>query len=118
MTTRPLQRGVLVTGAAEGIGRGIAGAFAEAGDRVALLDVDEKKLGLAVDELQASGGQVFGLPVDVRDSRAVAAAVEQAVARLDRLDVTVSNAGGYPNRPVLEMDEHEWDRVLDTDLKG
>src|SRR6266705_2063019 len=102
-------RGVLVTGAAEGIGRSIARVFAEAGDRVAMLDANGEKLKLAVDELESAGGEVFGLPVDVRDSKAVASAVELAARRTEQLDVTVSNAGIYPNKPVLEMDEDEWD---------
>jgi 3-oxoacyl-[acyl-carrier protein] reductase len=45
-------------------------------------------------------------------------AVDEAVGRFGRLDIAVSNAGVYPNRPVIELDEEEWDRVLDTNLKG
>src|SRR6266536_3423730 len=112
------RRSVLVTGAAEGIGLAIATRFAKAGDRVALLDLDAAKLEREVERLGAEAPDVFGQPVDVRDAASVQQAVEEVVRRFGRLDVAVSNAGVYPNRPVVELDEEEWDRVLDTNLKG
>ncbi|MFN8637268.1 MAG: SDR family NAD(P)-dependent oxidoreductase [Chloroflexota bacterium] len=111
-------RSVLVTGAADGIGRGIATYFAEAGDRVALLDYDAARLAAVVEGLQTAGREVVGHVTDVRDSESVQSAVDLTVSRFGRLDVAISNAGIYPNRPVVEMDEEEWDRVLDTNLKG
>jgi 3-oxoacyl-[acyl-carrier protein] reductase len=113
-----IQRVVMVTGAADGIGFAIAQQFAGAGDRVALLDYDAAKLELAVERLRAAGRDVFGRATDVRDAESVREAVAETVQQFGRLDVTVSNAGVYPNRPVVEMDEDEWDRVLDTNLKG
>ena len=111
-------RSVLVTGAAEGIGFAIATRFAEAGDRVALLDYDEAQLARAVERLRAGGHAALGTPVDVRDAAEVERAVDLVAERHGRLDVAVSNAGVYPSVPVLAMDEAEWDRVLDTNLKG
>src|SRR5262245_42810677 len=111
-------RSVLVTGAADGIGRAIATRFARAGDRVALLDYDADRLASFVEQLGAEGREVFGQTTDVRDSESVQTAVDWTVSRFGRLDVCISNAGVYPNRPVVEMDEDEWDRVLDTNLKG
>lgn len=110
-------RSVLVTGAADGIGRGIARAFAEAGDHVAMVDYDGATLERAAREL-ASIGEVFPFEADVRSAARIQAAVDETVARHGRLDVAVSNAGVYPNTPVLELDEEEWDRVMDTNLKG
>ena len=107
-----------MTGAADGIGRGIAAAFARAGDRVAMLDADPGKVERAAAEIEAAGGSVLPLAVDVRDAAAVDRAVEAAVDRHGRLDVAVSNAGVYPNTLVVGMDVAEWDRVLDTNLKG
>ena len=111
-------RSVLVTGAADGIGLGIATRFAEAGDHVALLDYDAARLEAVVERLRTAGREVVGHVTDVRDSESVQSAVDLSVSRFGRLDVCVSNAGVYPNRPVVEMDEEEWDRVLDTNLKG
>jgi 3-oxoacyl-[acyl-carrier protein] reductase len=111
-------RSVLVTGAADGIGRGIATRFARAGDRVALLDYDPASLERTTAELRAAGAQVLPIVVDVRQAQAVDAAVEQAARAHDGLDVVVNNAAVYPNTPVLDMHEDEWDRVMDTNLKG
>src|SRR4051794_23759766 len=111
-------RSVLVTGAADGIGFAIAARFARAGDRVALLDSDARKLEAAIAQLQAESQNVVGHVADVRDSESVQGAVDWTVSRFGRIDVAVSNAGVYPNRPVVEMDENEWDRVMDTNLKG
>jgi 3-oxoacyl-[acyl-carrier protein] reductase len=114
----PAPRSVLITGAADGIGRGIATHFAHRGDRVALLDYDAPGVERTTENLRAAGGQVMAIQADVRDSTAVDAAIQRAVAAHDGLDVVVNNAAVYPNTPVIEMEEDEWDRVLDTNLKG
>jgi NAD(P)-dependent dehydrogenase (short-subunit alcohol dehydrogenase family) len=113
-----MARSVLVTGAADGIGRGIASCFAEYGDRVALLDYDGDKLARTAAELRTDGRQVLALQADVRDAVAVEAAVAQTVEAHDGLDVAINNAAVYPNTPVVDMAEEEWDRVMDTNLKG
>ena len=111
-------RSVLITGAADGIGRGIATHFAHQGDRVALVDYDAIGLERTLGELRAEGGQVLAIHADVRDGNAVDGAIQRATETHDGLDVVVNNAAVYPNTPVLEMAEDEWDRVLDTNLKG
>lgn len=111
-------RDVIVSGAADGIGLGIATRFAAAGDRVAMLDLDATKLESAVERVRAGGGDAICLRVDVRDAASVRDTIQAAVNAFGRIDVAVSNAGVYPNKPVLEMEEDEWDRVLDTNLKG
>jgi NAD(P)-dependent dehydrogenase (short-subunit alcohol dehydrogenase family) len=113
-----MARSVLVTGAADGIGRGIATSFAEHGDCVALLDYDLDKLEQTTAELRAGGRQVLALQADVRDAAALENAVARAVATHGGLDVAVNNAAVYPNTPVIDMAEEEWDRVMDTNLKG
>ena len=109
------ERVVLVTGAADGIGRAIAQRFAREGDRVALLDVNSQRLAAIAGEL---GDGVLPITTDVRIADQVQSAVDQTVARFGRLDVAVSNAGVYPNTAVVDMSEDEWDFVLDTNLKG
>jgi 3-oxoacyl-[acyl-carrier protein] reductase len=113
-----MARSILVTGAADGIGRGIATCFANQGDRVALLDYDADKLERTASELRAGGRQVIAIQTDVRDAAAVDAAVARTVEAHDGLDVAINNAAVYPNTPVVNMDEDEWDRVMDTNLKG
>jgi NAD(P)-dependent dehydrogenase (short-subunit alcohol dehydrogenase family) len=106
---------VLVTGAAAGIGQAIARAFREAGARVALGDLRDEPLTRAAAEL-APG--VFAQPVDVRDPASVAAFVEHAEKALGPATIAVANAGIYPNTPVVDMTVEEWDRVMETNVRG
>src|SRR5215208_4769963 len=109
----------MITGGAHGIGEGIARAFANAGARVIIAD----RQGDAAEQTAASiasatGAELMAVTVDVRDAAAVKAAVAQALARFERIDVLVNNAGIYPNTPVVEIDEAEWDAVFDINVKG
>lgn len=107
-----------MTGAADGIGRGIATLFAERGDRVALLDLHADKLTRTTNELVKKGGQAIAIQTDVRSADQVDAAIAQAAAAHGGIDVAVNNAAVYPNSAVVNMSEEEWDLVLDTNLKG
>ena len=108
---------VLVTGAAAGIGFGIAQAFHQAGARLALGDVREPALKQAVDRLGRSA-RLFSQTVDVRDGRSVGELVTAAERALGPITVAVANAGIYPNSPVLEMTVEEWDSVMETNVRG
>jgi 3-oxoacyl-[acyl-carrier protein] reductase len=114
----PRQRVVLVTGAADGIGRAIVERFARDGSHVAALDIQVEKAQQLADDLRQAAGAVIPLACDVRDAHQVQTAVQATVERFGRLDVAISNAGVYPNTAVVDMDEDEWDLVLDTNLKG
>jgi 3-oxoacyl-[acyl-carrier protein] reductase len=105
---------VLVTGAA-GIGEAIAHAFHAAGARLALGDVRDGALKRAAGAL---GPDVFAQVVDVREADSVAGFVEAAERTLGPVTVAVANAGIYPNAPVLEMTVEEWDRVMETNVRG
>ncbi len=109
---------VLVTGAATGLGYAIATAFGEAGAAVAVNDLSRERVERACAQLSAQGIACHGFPADVRDRLAVQHMVDDAVAALGGLDIVVASAGIYPNTPFLELSEDEWDRVLDTNLKG
>ncbi len=113
-----MPRSVVITGAADGIGRGMASHFSKQGDRVALLDYNSDKLARTASELADAGGQVLSIPCDVRVADEVDSAVEQAVSAHGGLDVAINNAAVYPNHAVVDMTEEEWDWVLDTNLKG
>jgi len=108
---------VLVTGAGAGIGFGIAEAFHRAGARVALGDLREAALARATDRLGRSA-RVFAGAVDVRDARCVDELLSASERALGSFTVAVANAGIYPNCPVLEMAVEEWDRVMETNLRG
>jgi 3-oxoacyl-[acyl-carrier protein] reductase len=114
-------RAVLVTGASRGIGRAIAMAFAEGGDRVAVHHRDSAPL---ADQLRDSlpGDGHLVVRADLADPEAVRAAVDGAAERLGGLDVLVNNAGRYAAHPILETSYEQWQlqwrRVLDANLVG
>ncbi|WP_030922427.1 SDR family NAD(P)-dependent oxidoreductase [Streptosporangium amethystogenes] len=112
---------VLVTGGAQGIGRGITGAFHEAGATVVVADLDETRTARVTAELAAvSGGSpaASAVRLDVRDPESVTAAFEQATALHGGVDVLVNCAGVYPNTPVLDMTAAEWDEVFAVNVRG
>ncbi len=112
-------RVALVTGAASGIGRACASELARAGADVALVDAAaEAALAQAENLLKAAGGRVVSFRADVREHARAAQVVEEATARLGRLDILVNAAGTNADAPLWEMTEEQWLLVLDTNLKG
>jgi NAD(P)-dependent dehydrogenase (short-subunit alcohol dehydrogenase family) len=107
---------VVVTGAGSGIGLAIAQAFHAAGARVALGDLNEDSVARAAAGL--GGKRVFGGAIDVRDADSVRAFFVAAERALGPVTIAVANAGVFPNCPVLDMPVGEWDRVIDTNLRG
>jgi 3-oxoacyl-[acyl-carrier protein] reductase len=109
----------LVTGAASGIGRACASELARAGADVALVDAAaEAALAQAENLLKAAGGRVVSFRADVREHARASQVVEEATARLGRLDILVNAAGTNADAPLWEMTEEQWRLVLDTNLKG
>jgi len=108
----------VVTGGARGIGREIAFVLAKAGADVALFDVNAQALGQTAGELRALGRRAEGLVVDVTSAAAVDEAVAKILDKLGRIDILINNAGVTQDGLIVRMDEAQWDRVLDVNLKG
>jgi 3-oxoacyl-[acyl-carrier protein] reductase len=108
-------RRVLVTGAGSGIGRGIAAAFVREGAQVAVVDIDPERIAQTVDGLAGGPGRAVGVPGDVRDADRV---VEEAVRWIGAIEVLVNDAAIYPNCPVIEMPDGQWEEVIDVNLTG
>lgn len=108
----------VVTGAARGIGFGIATRLAQEGMTVALLDRDGPALADAVATLSGQGFQAIGVTVDLTDSAAVNAAVAEVVGKTGRIDALVNNAGAVRDMRFLKMTDEDWDLVIDTNLRS
>jgi 3-oxoacyl-[acyl-carrier protein] reductase len=113
-------RGALITGAAGGIGRAIAIAFAREGAAVAIADKAPPEATAALaGRIAAAGGQAFALPqTDVSDERQVLEMMQAATARLHRLDILVNNAGILIEKPLLETTAADFDRLIGVNLRG
>lgn len=111
-------RVAIITGGARGIGRDIALLFAKEGADCALFDVNEQALQATVQELEALGRRALGLVVDVTSAAAVDGAVAKVLDKMGRLDILINNAGITQDGLIVRMDEAQWDRVLDINLKG
>jgi 3-oxoacyl-[acyl-carrier protein] reductase len=111
-------RGVIVTGASRGIGKGIARVFASRGARVMLAARREAGLAAAVEELRAAGHTVEGHACDVTDWPAVEAMVARAEEAFGGVHVLCANAGIFPQIKLVEMSPEDWDHVLAANLKS
>jgi len=109
----------IVTGAASGIGRGVARRLAEAGASVALLDIDAGGGERTADEIaQTTGARTLFVSCDVASAQGCARAVRHVADEFDRVDILVNNAGVIRRRNVVDLAEADWDLVVDVSLKG
>ncbi len=108
----------VVSGAASGIGLGVATRLAEAGAKVALLDLN-LELGYAAEQdLTQRGFEVRFYDCDVTSNASCRDAVEQVMARFGRIDVLVNNAGVAVRKSTVDLSEDEWDLAVGVTLKG
>ena len=109
----------LVTGASKGVGKGIALELARCGCDVAVnYNSDAEGAAGTVREIAELGRAAFAVQADVGTAAGVDGMFAEVSARFARLDILVNNAGTQVWKPLLELEEAEWDRVIDTNLKG
>jgi NAD(P)-dependent dehydrogenase (short-subunit alcohol dehydrogenase family) len=109
----------LITGASSGIGRATAEAFAALGAKVVLAARREHDLATLASEIESRGGKATSIVTDVAVAKDVERMVAHAITTFGRLDYAVNNAGIEGTiAPITDLHEQEWDRVLDTNLKG
>jgi len=106
----------LVTGAGSGFGLGIAEKFAREGAKVAIIDINQGAAKAAADNI---GPTAIGLGADVSKAADVNAAVQRTIEAFGKVDIVVNNAGiSHRNRPMLEVEEEEFDRVFAVNVKS
>ena len=112
-------KSVLITGAGRGIGRQLAIDFARRGARVAV-NYSASATGAAetVEEIRAAGGVAMTVRADVADAAAVAAMADTVLEAFGGIDILVNNAGINIDKPLLDLDEGDWDEVMAVNLKG
>jgi len=109
----------IVTGAAQGIGEGIAARLAKAGAQVAVSDRNEEAAEAAIEKLKAAGSNAFAVAVDVTNAASTQSMVEQVLAKTGQIDILVNNAGiGGKAAPIWEQSDDDWLNVIAVNLTG
>jgi 2-hydroxycyclohexanecarboxyl-CoA dehydrogenase len=111
-------RVALVTGGAQGIGRGIAAALAAQDFRVAIADLNAEAATQTAKELAEAGGTVIAVQVNITDTASVEAGVRTVEHDLGPVEVVVNNAGWDDFMPFIATSEEFWDKILDINFKG
>ncbi len=108
----------LITGAGNGIGRGIALRFAREGSAVGVLDIKAADCERVVNEINQSGGRAIALAANVTQADEVSAAIKKLVEAFGLINVLVHNAGVMPMGTIDQTSEADWDRVYAVNVKG
>ena len=111
-------RRALVTGASSGLGAGFARVLVGAGAQVVLGARRLGALEALAEEIEAAGGSAMAVSMDVTDAQSVAAAFERIAETGSAADIVVNNSGVSREDWIANMDEDDWDLIMDTNLKG
>jgi 3-oxoacyl-[acyl-carrier protein] reductase len=112
-------RVALVTGASRGIGKAIALTYAREGAKVAVNYVNNtEKAEAVVAEIKKNEGEAFAVKADVSKTAEVKKMVERVIKKYGKIDILVNNAGILIPTMLMETSDEEWDKVVDTNLKG
>jgi len=109
---------VIVTGAAKGIGWGIAKVFVQEGAKVAVVDWDEANGKKTAQEFRDAGGQAIYIKCDVSNEDQVKAMIQKVLDEYGRIDILVNNAGVGVYKTLLDASSADWDYCLGVNLKG
>jgi NAD(P)-dependent dehydrogenase (short-subunit alcohol dehydrogenase family) len=109
----------IVTGSTRGIGKGIAHRFARDGARVAINGVTNQEKGEAVAaEIQEAGGEATVVMADVSQREQAERLITQTIKAFGQVDILVSNAGIIIDKPFVESQDEDWERAINTNLRG
>lgn len=108
----------IVTGGAQGIGASICQRLAWENAKVVVFDIEEELAQKVVHSIKDKGVEAVSVNVDVSSLSQVEKAVNQIIHKFGQIDILVNNAGIVRNKLILEMEEKDWDRVIQVNLKG
>jgi len=108
----------VITGAAKGMGRTHALTLAQAGAKIVVTDIDISGCEAVTVEIKKEKGEAIAIKCDISQKNDVDNVVKQTLQKFGKIDILVNNAGIFPFKPFLEMQESEFEKVIDVNLKG
>ncbi|MBM7615986.1 3-oxoacyl-[acyl-carrier-protein] reductase [Alkaliphilus hydrothermalis] len=108
----------VITGSTSGIGKGSIKRFAEEGAKVVIWGMHKEEVDAAVNEINATGAEAFGVVANVAKQEEVNSAIEQVMNRFGRIDILINNAGITADAQLVKMTEDQFDNVIAVNLKG
>jgi NAD(P)-dependent dehydrogenase (short-subunit alcohol dehydrogenase family) len=108
----------IITGGARGVGKEIALEFAKEGAKVVVSDIDIDNCELTCDAILDSGGDAIAIECDVTKKKEVINLVNTSIKKYQKIDLLVNVASNEIIKPFIQMEEKEWDSVIETNLKG
>src|SRR5258708_31477184 len=108
----------LVSGGSKGLGFSVGRAISRAGASVVLTSRHLEEAAEGAASIEAEGGVAIAVKADVTSREEIAACVQLAEQKFGKIDILLNNAGINIRRPTLELEEADWDPVIDTNLKG
>ena len=111
-------RVAVVTGAKQGMGRAHALKLAGAGAKIVVADLDLAGCQLVVDEIKKQRGEALAVKCDMSKKSEIDNLISETIKKFGKLDILVNNAGVFPFKPFLEMQEVDFQKVIDINLKG
>lgn len=118
MSNRVIGKVAIVTGAAQGIGRGCARMLAQEGATVIIADIQDEIADAAVQDIRDVGGNAVYWRTDVGSEEQCSKLIEETVKKYGHLDILVNNAGWFPRATLEETTTELWDKVLNINLRG
>ncbi|MBP1988516.1 SDR family NAD(P)-dependent oxidoreductase [Paenibacillus eucommiae] len=108
----------LITGAAQGMGKDIARLLARQGAKVVMNDLSGEALQAAAEDIRRDGGEAIWVKADVSKREEVASMIDQATEAYSTIDILVNNAGLLRSTPFVDVEDEEWDLVMEVNLKS
>jgi meso-butanediol dehydrogenase/(S,S)-butanediol dehydrogenase/diacetyl reductase len=118
MDARLADKVAIVTGSGQGIGKGIALRLASKGATVVVAEFNEETARSAVTEIEASGVRALAYQIDISDVPSIERMTSVVGSEFGHIDILVNNAGIVQTKPMMELTETDWDRVLNVNMRG